>query len=180
MDETKKTFRIPKSSIKLLLICLGGIALFIVIGLLPMGYAVSSLDQKEKGLQLKLEEQEQLGPLYQTLQKRMSERKVPTTLPLPARTKLSKDQVDQASATIRGLARAAQLEVMSVDPQLGSVAGDAKMAPVAVVVRGGMPQFRNFFTALGGLSYVERFDAIEVHAAQSALELKMNLMVALN
>jgi hypothetical protein len=180
MDETKKTFRIPKSSIKFFLICLGGVALFIVIGLLPMGYAVSSLDKKEKDLTLKVAEQEQLGPIYQTLQKRMTEKKVPTSLPMPARTKLSKDQVDQASVTIRGLARAAQLEVMSVNPELGSISGDAKMAPVIVVVRGGMSQFRNFITALGGLSYVERFDALEVRPSQSALELKMNLMIALN
>jgi Tfp pilus assembly protein PilO len=181
MDESRKNpLLIPKSSIKFLLICLGGVVLFIVIGLLPMNYAVSSLDKKEADLKLKLEEQEQLGPIYQTLQKQMTERKVPTSLPMPARTKLSKDQVDQASVTIRGLAKAAQLEVMSVNPELGTVGGDAKVAPVAVTVRGGMTQFRNFFTALGGLSYLERFDAIEVRPVQSALELKMKLLVALN
>jgi Tfp pilus assembly protein PilO len=180
MDESRKGFRIPKSSVRYLLTCLGIIALIILIGLLPMGYAVSSLDKKEKELKMSVEEQEQLMPLFQALQKRLADRKVPTDLPMPARTRLSKDQVDQASVTIRGLARAAQLEVMSVNPELGSLAGDAKLAPVIVAVRGGMPQFRNFFTALGGLSYVERFDAIEVRPTQSALELKMNLMVALN
>ncbi|HOI74671.1 MAG TPA: hypothetical protein PLO63_11035 [Syntrophales bacterium] len=180
MDETKKSFRIPKSSIRFLLICLGVVILFIVAGLFPMGYAVTSLDKKEQALKLKVEEQEQLGPIYKTLEKQLAEKKVPTTLPLPGRTRLSKEQVDQVPVTIRGLARAAQLEVMSVNPELGAVAGDAKIAPVVVVVRGGMSQFRNFFTALGGLSYVERFDAIEVRPAQTALELKMNLMVALN
>jgi len=180
MDESRKSFRIPKTSIRFFLMCLGGVALIIAIGLIPMGYAISSLDQKEKGLVSKVEEQEQLMPVYLTMQRKIAERKVPTTLPMPARTRLSKDQVDQVPVTIRGLARASQLEVMSINPELGALGGDAKMAPVLVIVRGGMPQFRNFMTALGGLSYVERFDAIEVRPTQAALELKMNLMVALN
>ena len=105
MDETKKSFRIPKSSIRFLLICLGVVILFIVAGLFPMGYAVSSLDKKEQALKLKVEEQEQLGPIYKTLEKQLAEKKVPTTLPLPARTRLSKEQVDQVPVTIRGTRR---------------------------------------------------------------------------
>jgi hypothetical protein len=180
MDETKRTAWIPKNSVRYLLICVGVVLLFILVGILPMSFAVSSLDTKAANLQMKIEEQEQLMPFYFVLQKRLSDKKVPTTLPMPSRTKLSKDQVDGVPVTIKGLARAAQLEVMSVNPALGSIGGDAKQAPVIVIVRGAMPQFRNFFTALGGLSYVERFDAIEVRPTQTALELKMNLMIALN
>ncbi len=180
MEESKKTFQMPKSSIRYLLICLGGVALVIVIGILPMWYAMTSLDKQEKDLVLRIEEQEQLAPLYQVLQKKVSDRKVSVSLPMPARTRVQKEQVDQVSVAVKGLARAAQLEIMSVKPELGSVGGDAKMAPVVVIVRGGMPQFRNFITALGGLSYVERFDAIEVRPSQTGLELKMNLMVALS
>ncbi|NPU85343.1 MAG: hypothetical protein HPY65_12765 [Syntrophaceae bacterium] len=180
MEEEKKTFRMPKSSFRYMVGCLGVVALIIIIVLLPMGYFLTSLDGKEKDLVLKIEEQEQLGPLYQVLQKKMSDKKIPTTLPMPARTRLSKEQVDQAAVTVKGLARASQLEVMSVNPELGSIPGDAKIAPVVVIVRGGMPQFRNFITALGGLSYVERFDAIEVRPSQTGLELKMSLMVALS
>ncbi len=149
MEESKKTFQMPKSSIRYLLICLGGVALVIVIGILPMWYAMTSLDKQEKDLVLRIEEQEQLAPLYQVLQKKVSDRKVSVSLPMPARTRVQKEQVDQVSVAVKGLAGPLNWRSCPSSRSWVPSGGTRRWRRWWSLSRRNA-QFRNFITALGG------------------------------
>jgi hypothetical protein len=168
----------PKRTIFYSLLCLSCILFIILVGIIPKQFSLGYLDQKIKNIQFQVEEQKSLYPIYQDLQKRaqVGDSKV---LPAPARSTLLRTQLNAIPATLREIARKANLDMVSASPDLNSLSSESRLLQVNAIIRGNFFNFRKFLIGLGEVSYMERVEEIQIQQNEDTMEFKIKLWFAL-
>ena len=157
---------------------LGGLALLIAGGIIPLQRYAAGLDREIKDVRFQLEEQKNLQPIYQAL-KAKSQAGTGRVLPTPAKSKLSRDRIAMVSPTLRKIAADANLDPLSVTPDVSMLAGRPGHLLVHSVGRGEFYDFRKYLTGLGALPYLERIEEIEIQQNPDVMEFKMKIWLAL-
>ncbi|MBM4272111.1 MAG: hypothetical protein FJ139_08155 [Deltaproteobacteria bacterium] len=169
---------VPRRTVINLLICLSAIVVIVVVGIIPNFISASSLDEKILSLQYELEEQKNLHPVYQILKAR-SQKKVGAVLPFPVRNKLSREEIKSLPASFRDAARKANMHLISISPDLGSLGGDYRFLSVDVVVTGDFYDVRKFLIGLGEIPYLERIEEMQVQPRHDSMEFKIKVWLAI-
>ena len=92
MAEQKLNSRIPRQSLIYLGICLAGILIFVIWGIVPAYMTLEELDAKTVSISQRIEEQRVLLPFYKTLMSE-GEKKESTVLPLPEKGMLAQTKI---------------------------------------------------------------------------------------
>lgn len=169
---------IPKRSLVYLLICVGGVLIIFVAGIIPEYFSSVRLDQQIKNIQFQIEEQKKLYPLYHMLQNR-SHKEDARNLPFPKRNVLSRTEMDSVPAAFREIAKKANLDMISVSPDLNFLGSESRGLPVNAVMRGDFFNFRKFLIGLGEVPYLERIEEIHVQQNEDTMEFKIKVWLAL-
>jgi len=179
MAERKLEIKIPRQSIIYLVFCLSGILIFLFGAILPAQRTLADMEADAVTIQYRLEEQQALAPLYQTLQEKIG-KKESALLPLPEKGKLPRDMIGTLPMGIGAAVKTSGMTLVSAVPNLGALTGDAQFIPVDVVLRGDFFNFRKFLITLGGIPYVESIEEIVIQAKPDVKEYRMKLWVAVS
>lgn len=169
---------IPKHSLLFLLMCLSGVLIIVFAGIVPKQFSLARLDQKIKSIQFQIEEQKSLYPIYQVLHKKSHTRDA-KVLPAPAMTPLLRTQLDTIPSTFRQIAQNANIDTVSVSPNLNSLGNEPRFLLVDTVVRCDFLNFRKFLIGIGEVPYLERIEEIQIEQNEDTMEFKMKIWLAL-
>jgi hypothetical protein len=177
MAEQKTTIKFPRQSIIYLLICLTGILIFIIAGILPNSRTMAELSTKTMDAQFQLEEQRALSPFQKSLQDK-SKKKESEILPLPAKGILEQAKINTLPMTFNTAAKMSGMSLVSAIPNLNALTGDAQFLSVNVVLQGDFINLRKFLINLGGISYVQQIEEIAIQQKTDTKEFRLKIWVA--
>lgn len=177
MAEQKMTTKFPKQSIIYLLLCLSGVFIFLLVGILPNSRTIAELSSKTTDAQLRLEEQQALSPFQKPLQDK-SEKKESELLPLPAKGILEQAKINTLPMTFSTAARMSGMSLVSAIPNLNALTGDAQFLSVNVFLRGDFINLRKFLIQIGGIPYVKQIEEIAIQQKTDTKEFRLKIWVA--
>lgn len=178
MAERKLQTNIPRQSVIYIALCLTGLMIFLLGGLLPANRTLVDLEEGNAVIQYRIDEQKALAPLYQALREK-SGQKESAILPLPEKGKLSRDKVETLPRVIEATVKSSGMTFGSAVPNLGALTGDAQFIQMDVVLRGNFINFRKFLIALGGIPYLEQIEEIAIQAKPDVKEYRLKLWIAI-
>lgn len=179
MFDKLKNIKIPRRTVVLHLSCWGGLLFFVLAVIYPVQRYSAGLDRKIKDIRFQVEEQKNLQPIYQSL-KAKSHAGTGRVLPTPEKNRLSRDLIAMVAPTLRKIAADANMDPLSVTPDVNALAGQQRYLLVDSVVRGELFDFRRYLIGLGQLPYLERIEAIEIQQNPDVMEFKMKIRLALS
>ena len=138
----------------------------------------STRAQNVKKIQTSIDEQKALGGIYQLLQT-ASEQKEEQTLPNPAKTKLSRQDVDQFQDTFRAEAGKSGMMTISLMPDMKSMVGGSQSILYNATIKGEFANFRKFLVSLGALPYIDQIEEINIKQYSDSMEFKLKIWIAL-
>jgi hypothetical protein len=171
------TLNIPRQSILYLTLCLAGIAIFILAGILPNSWTIAELVNQARDARFRLEETRTLHPVQKSLLDK-SAKKESKILPLPEKGRLSRTEIDTLPITFGALAKTSGLSLISAIPNLSALTGDASALSVNVVLRGDFVNFRKFLIQLGGNASVQQIEEITLQQRPDSKEFRLKIWVA--
>jgi hypothetical protein len=169
---------IPAKSFSYLLICGGIIILVVLLGIIPLQRYNSNRSEEIKKIQNQIDEQKGLGGIYQLL-RNTSEKKEVHALPDPAKTKLSRQDVDKFQDTFRAEAGRSGLMTISLMPDVKTVAGGSQNLLYNATIKGEFANFRKLLIKLGALSYINQIEEINIKQYSDSMEFRMKIWIAL-
>ena len=178
MAEQKTTIKFPRQSIIYLLLCLTGVLIFLLAGILPNSRTMAELSTKTTNAQFRLEEQRTLSPFQKYLQDK-SEKKESEILPLPAKGTLAQAKINTLPMTFSAAARMSGMSLVSAIPNINALTGNAQFLSVNVVLRGDFLNLRKFLINLGGIPYVNQIEEIAIQQKPDTKEFRLKVWVAI-
>jgi len=162
-----------------LAICLGGLALLVVVSIVPLTVQQRRQDQELTGLEVEAANQAQ----YQTgvglvdgLLATIDQQPTPQVVkPAP----LSPEDTGLIIQDIHTLAQQTALEVASVTPLLDKKSTWQSLT-VSAELQGLFPNLRQFLLKLLALPYVKEIDRLEIHPGESGLIVRLTYTILLS
>ena len=175
----KTEFPIPRQSILYLLLCLTGVLIFLFLGIIPGYGSLRSLDRELDGLGHQMKEHETLLPVYESLQKVLhnTDKRI---LPMPEKEKIQRREIEKALKTFSQIASSSGMEIVSLFPDMNSMAGGAGLLQVNGAFRGDFFNFRRLLEGLGSLPYVEQMEEIDIRETDSGRDYRIKFWLAIN
>ena len=178
MAEKKLGLNIPQQSMIYIAMCLTGVLIFVLGGILPASKKLTELDAAIIARKYAIEEQTTLAPFFKSL-KVDSEKKESEVLPLPPKGKLSPDKIGTLPIAFGTAAKMSGMTMVSATPHLNDMTGDSQFIPINIVLRGGVIDFRKFLIQIGGIPYVQHIEEITIQEKSDTREFKLKVWVAI-
>jgi hypothetical protein len=169
--------KVPMQSIIYLGVCLLGILILVLGGILPASRAGKTLDGKVNVLTQQIEEKRILVPLQASLEQQTA-KKPEEVLPLPPMEKMSPSTLNTLPRVFTMAAARSGVSLVSVVPNLSAEKGISQSITVDVGVRGTIESFRKFLIQVGGMSCVYHMEGMEVKVRPDNLDYKVKLLIA--
>jgi hypothetical protein len=174
----KFNINIHKKSLWYILIYSGIIVLFLLVGIFPLYHYNSNLIQNNKKLKDQIEEQKELGPIYSSLLK-ITNNKDLRVLPHPEKTTILRGEVGKFQDDFRKIAGNAGVMMVSLTPDLNTLAGSSSSLLHNVVLKGEFANFRKVLIGLGSIPYLDRIEEINIQQYPDSMEFRMKIWIAL-
>ncbi|MFA5179936.1 MAG: hypothetical protein WC405_01330 [Syntrophales bacterium] len=178
MVEKRTGFTIPRQSVFYIMMCLTGVLIFLLVGILPAAKKLTELERSIVDKKYALEEQAVLAPFFKSL-KVDSQKKEAELLPMPPRTKLSQEKLGSLPIAITSAAKVSGMKLVSATPHLSAMTGDSRFIPVNIVLRGGVIDFRKFLIQLGSIPYIHHVEEITIQEKADTREFTMKVWAAI-
>jgi len=171
--------KFPKRSLVYLLICVVGVAAFVVIGILPAQRSLDKLEEEIAKVRAEIERKKILSPVFTELLGKVRS-KEKTILPFPSPSPLPEEATGRLSMMFGEMARKCDLEANSVLPDFKSLGGDSGTLGVDILLKGGFFNFRKFLLLLGEQPYLKHIEEIQVREIPGGrkFRLKLRLLVS--
>jgi hypothetical protein len=174
----KFVHKIPANSLSYLLIC-GGIILFVVLlGIIPLHGYKAKRSEAVKKIQNQIDEQRDLGQVYQLIQK-ISEKKVVHSLPNPVRIKLAGQDANKFEDSFRIETGKSGMMIISLVPDIKTATGGSQSLLYNAAVIGEFANFRSLLIGLGALPYIDHIEEINIKQSSDAVEYRLKIWIAL-
>jgi hypothetical protein len=156
----------------------GIIFLFVLVGIIPLYHYNSNLLEENKKLKNQIEEQKELGPIYGNLLKTMKNKDL-RVLPDPEKTTILRGETGKFQDDVRMIAGKAGLTMVSLKPDLSTLAGSSKSLLHDVILKGEFANFRKMLIGLGAVPYLDRIEEISILQYPDSLEFRMKIWIAI-
>ena len=156
----------------------GIILLFLLVGIFPLYEYDSNLIKNNIKLKNQIEEQKELAPIYLNLLKVMNNKDV-RVLPNPEKTAILRGEAGKFQDDFRKIAGNAGLMIVSLTPDLSTLAGSSTSFLHNVVLKGEFANFRKMFIGLGTVPYLDRIEEISIQQQPDSMEFRMKIWIAL-
>ena len=173
----KFNINIHKKSLWYIATCCGIIFLF-VLGVIFLYHYNSNLIQDNKKLKNQIEEQKELGPIYLSLLKIKNSKDL-RVLPHPEKTTILRGEAGKFQDDFRKIAGNAGLMMVSLTPDLNTLAGSSSSLLHNVVLKGEFANFRKILIGLGSVPYLDRIEEISIQQYPDSMEFRMKIWIAL-
>lgn len=170
--------KIPSNSLSYVLLCGGIILLVVLLGIIPLYRYNYNRSQTIKKIQSQIDEQKELGQFYQFIRKD-SEKKEVHNLPNPAKTKLSRQDVDKFENSFRAEADKSGMNTLSLMPDIKTMANGSQSLLYTATFKGAFTNFRRLLIGLGALPYIDQIDEINIKQGSDSMEYELKIWIAL-
>lgn len=167
---------IPKQSVTFFLICGIGILLFVMIIIYPNYTSLADMDMEIASLNVRLEEQKVLSPIFKDLIKKVRIKKT-LDLPFPKKEKLSQDETEIIPLIIKEISKKSNIKFEKAVPDVESAIGGSGLLRIDVNLKGGFSNLRNFLLRLNELPYLEHIEKIRIRIENESHELQFDLKI---
>ena len=144
-----------------LLICSGGIVLFILFLIWPLHISISRTDKEIDRIKSRIEEQKILYPAYCDLLK-MIKQKVPRGVFAKNSAKPVQYNPEDITLLIQKIAAGNNLEVRSIIQDVGSLIDDTGYLIIDASVAGAFKDFRSFLVQIGGMRHANYMEELQI------------------
>ena len=169
---------IPKTTIRYLIISVGIIVIFILVGLFPM-YQYNIYQAGEiKKTKDQIEERKANIPVYLNLKKVM-DRKDVQMLPNPKKTTITRAEAAKFPNVFKTIAGKSGLAAISVKPDLSNTGGSPKLLLHNAVVKGNFANLRKMLIALSAIPYLDKIEEIRISQRTESMEYKIQIWLAI-
>ena len=173
--------RIPKNplgqSLLILIVCGVGILAFFVLIILPSEKSANELDLEIAKLNMRIEEQRILTPVFHSLLKR-AKMGPPSGLPDPQKAKLTHGDINTISSVFQEIAARHDLKLEDVKTDVSSMVQDTGYLSMQLRLNGTFYKFREFLVDLGSIPSLEHIQEISIRPKNKSRELKIKLWLA--
>lgn len=175
----KKTNQeIPSNSLSYVLICGGIIILISLLGIIPFYQYNANRSQAVKNIQDQINEKQELGQVYLLIQKASGKKEI-HALPNPAKTRLSRQDVDRFQDTFRTVAGESGLTTISLIPDVKTMASGSQNLLYNATIQGEFTNFHKLLVKLGALSYIDQIEEINIKQDSDSMEFGLKIWIAL-
>ena len=161
-------------SVLVLVICVVGILSFLFLILIPSQKTSAELDQEIDKLNVRIEEQRILTPVFHSLLKR-AKMAPPSVLPSPEKTKLTHGDMNTISQKFQEIAVRHNLKLEEVKTDVSSMMEDSGYLMMRLRLSGNFYKFRDFLLDLESIPYLEHIEEINIRPVKTARELQIKL-----
>ncbi len=144
-----------------LLICSGGLAVFILFLIWPLQMSITRADQEIDRVKSRIEEQKILYPVYCDLLK-LIKQKNPQGLFAKESEKPVQYDSEDITLLIQEIAAGNNLKVISIIHDVGSLIDDAGYEIIDASVTGEFKAFRSFLVGIGKMRYVNYLEELQI------------------
>ncbi|MDX1708454.1 MAG: hypothetical protein R3274_07630 [Desulfobacterales bacterium] len=175
---TDKLSKNPLSqSLLVLVICVVGVLTFFLLILLPSQKTSAELDTEIDRLNIRIEEQRILTPVFHSLLKRTKGDST-SALPSPEKTRLTHGDMNTISSVFQDIAMRHNLRLEEVKTDVSSMMEDSGYLMMHLRLSGNFYKFRDFLVELGSIPALEHIEEVNIRPAKTARELQIKLWLA--
>ena len=161
-------------SVLVLVICVVGILSFLFLILLPSQKTSAELDQEIDKLNVRIEEQRILTPVFHSLLNR-AKTAPPSMLPSPEKTKLTHGDMNSISKVFQDIAVRNNLKLEEIKTDVTSAMEDSGYMMMWLRLSGNFYKFRDFLVDLGSIPSLEQIEEVSIRPVKTARELQIKL-----
>jgi Tfp pilus assembly protein PilO len=174
---TKITEFIPASSLIILFTCLGGIALFVFLLIIPRQDMAAELDQSIGELEKKIGEQRTLTPVFHNILTKAKIKERPQ-LPITQKAKLARRDMIKIFDQIKAIAKMYNLKLQEITPDVNSLKETSGYLLIRLVVTGDFFNFREFLIDLGAIPSMVHIEEMRIRSIEESREIKLKVWLA--
>ena len=156
-----------------------GILFFIGVGIYSSKKYSEMKDSEIRAISYQIEGQKVVLPVYKELLKKLQV-KEHEALPFPDRDRLPKNKIEEIPKIFEGIAKNCNLESVSIIPDVMSLDRTSGLLLVNIFVKGSFFDFRKFLVNLGGISYLEHIEKIDIKRTMEGKEFRLKIWLALS
>jgi Tfp pilus assembly protein PilO len=161
-------------SLLVLVICVVGVLAFTLLIILPSQKSSAELDREIDKLNVRIEEQRILTPVFHGLLKR-AKTASPSMLPSPEKNKLTVGDMNSISKEFQDMAMRHNLNLKEIKTDVSSMMEDSRYLLVRLRLSGNFYKFRDFLVDLGSIPSLEHIEEINIRSVKTARELQIKL-----
>ena len=170
--------KIPKNpltqSLFVLVICVVGVLTFLFLIILPSQKTSAELDREIDKLNVRIEEQRILTPVFHSLLNR-AKTAPPSLLPSPEKTNLTHGEMNSISKIFQDIAARHNLKLEEVKTDVSSMMQNSGYLMMRLRLSGNFYKFRDFLVDLGSIPSLEHIEEISIRPVKTARELEIKL-----
>lgn len=168
---------LPPQTLILMVLCGAGVLAFLLWVILPARQLSAELDRDIASLQSRIEEQKVLSPVFKSLFAKTKAAE-PQSLPAPARTKLTRDEIAGVPKRLKQLAASHHLDVRAIVPEVNTLTDASNRFLTKVTAAGRFEDLRGFLIDAGALPYFESIEEIDIRAVEGGREFELKIWMA--
>jgi Tfp pilus assembly protein PilO len=168
---------LPTQSIVLFLLCSVGIAVFILLVILPSRQTAAELEVANEELQAKIEQQRILTPVFTSLLEKVKSEN-PTELPLVEPTRLPRGELERLLNQLKELAQRNNLTLKEIAPEADSLKEESEYLQIRLILTGDFFNFRPFILDLGSIPSFVHSEEIRIRAVEDSQEIQLKIWLA--
>ena len=173
--KAKESF-LSSGTMTALVICLVGLAAFILLFIWPDHRAIKKQEAAIVELNRTIQIQGVLTPVYKDLSAKARFEK--PALPFPDRKPLDRGEIGKLSGLFKDMAEQSGLTFAALTPRADSMPDAGGDMELDVSVAGEFYDLRKFMVAIGGLPYLERTEWLQVSGAETVKNMNLKLWLA--
>ncbi|MEJ2731312.1 MAG: hypothetical protein P8185_22860 [Deltaproteobacteria bacterium] len=147
---------------------------FLLLIILPSRKTSAELDREIDKLNVRIEEQRILTPVFHSLLKR-AKKAPPSMLPSPEKTKLTHGDMNIISKVFQDIAVRHNLKLEEVETDVSSVMEESGYLMMRLRLSGNFYKFRDFLVDLGSIPSLEYIEEISIRPVKTSRELSIKL-----
>ena len=168
---------VPTQGLLKLVIFGGGIALFVLVAIVPVKKESKALDFQIENLQNRIEEQRALMPIYETLLKK-TQMEPPEGIELIEKKALNRGQTEQVVDTFTQMAESSRLKLVNFSPSIETILGKSNHLEVDITLQGEFIDMHPFLLDLCQLPYLSQLKSFQIESEKDLRQLRLRVWLA--
>ena len=161
----------------ILVLCAVGILAFLWLIILPSKKTSADLDQEIESLNVRIEEQRILTPVFHSLLKR-AKMEGPSGLPSPEKSKLTHGDMNAISKVFQDFAGRHNLKLEEITTDDSSLMQESGYLLMRLRLSGDFFKIRKFLIDLGSIPSLEHLEEINIRSTKTSKELRLKIWLA--
>lgn len=161
----------------ILVLCAVGILAFLWLIILPSKKTSADLDQEIESLNVRIEEQRILTPVFHSLLNR-AKMEGPSELPSPEKSKLTHGDMNAISKVFQDFAGRHNLKLEEITTDDSSLMQESGYLLMRLRLSGDFFKIRKFLIDLGSIPSLEHIEEINIRSTKTSKELRLKIWLA--